>query len=80
VFVQRISSRGTAYIVKPNPWAIDAGDARGGWTQQQSVRAADLVDEPKVPECVQRAFITTIGEPVRVIARDEAKAHAQADA
>jgi len=78
VFVQRISRRGTAYIVKPNPWALRVGDARAAWTQRQAVRETDLVDEPKVPECVQAAFITAIGEPQMAIERaDEVEHKAQ---
>jgi hypothetical protein len=63
VFVQRISSRGTAYVVKPNPWALKSGDARAGWTQRQSVRAEHLVPDLKVPPFIQAAISAAIGEP-----------------
>ena len=60
-FVKRISGRGTAYFVKPNPWALRDGDRRAGWTKVQNCRAEQLVGTPTAEQI--KAVVDRIGPP-----------------
>ena len=60
VFVLKITERGVAHYIKPNPWALRPGDERAGWTKKKSVQESELRGE--VPAEIVKTIHAAIGE------------------
>lgn len=80
VFIRHVSSRGTVYYVKPNPWAFRDGDARAGWTREQAGHLGDVVMGHKPPPFEIAGIEARIGPPAGARAGARAAAAAEVTA
>lgn len=63
VVVRCITAAGRVHYIKPNPWALRAGDGRAGWTKERTAKYEDLVLSAKPKRADIERYEAAIGMP-----------------